>query len=165
MTSEVQYQTHSAARQNLYRLSSIRAVALLGQIVALIYFTLVSPIGLPAAIIALVLAIYASVTVATWQRSRMQVPITDNEFFIHLLIDILFFSLLLYFSGGASNPFISYYLIPISIAAITLSRRSSITCRAGGHDRLQPIVEILYCRSQPLPPATIRLLAITVCIF
>ena len=126
MTSEVQYQTHSAARQNLYRLSSIRAVALLGQIVALIYFTLVSPIGLPAAIIALVLAIYASVTVATWQRSRMQVPITDNEFFIHLLIDILFFSLLLYFSGGASNPFISYYLIPISIAAITLSRRSSI---------------------------------------
>ena len=40
--------------------------------------------------------------------------------------DILFFSLLLYFSGGASNPFISYYLIPISIAAITLSRRYSI---------------------------------------
>jgi two-component system sensor histidine kinase RegB len=56
----------------------------------------------------------------------MQVPIADHEFFIHLLADILFFSVLLYFSGGASNPFVSYYLIPISIAAITVSRRYSI---------------------------------------
>jgi two-component system, sensor histidine kinase RegB len=126
MTKETYQQINSAARQNLYRLSSIRAVALLGQIAALIYFTLISPIGLPATAISAIVAIYASVTAATWQRSRMQVPITDNEFFVHLLADILFFSLLLYFSGGASNPFISYYLIPISIAAITLSKRYSI---------------------------------------
>jgi two-component system sensor histidine kinase RegB len=126
MSKDAYQQTNSAIRQNLVRLSSIRAVALLGQIVALLYFTLITPIGLPATAIALVLAIYASVTAATWQRSRMPVPIADNEFFIHLLADILFFSLLLYFSGGASNPFISYYLIPISIAAITLSRRYSI---------------------------------------
>lgn len=126
MIKETSQQPNAVARQNLRRLSSIRVVALLGQVAALLYFTLVSPIGLPASAIALVLAIYASVTVATWQRSRMRVPITDNEFFIHLLVDILFFSLLLYLSGGASNPFISYYLIPISIAAITLSRRLSI---------------------------------------
>lgn len=119
-------QTYSAARENLRRLSLIRGVALLGQILALVYFTALNPIGLPANAIAIVLAIYASVTAATWQRSRMPVPITDNEFFIHLLADILFFSVLLYFSGGASNPFISYYLIPISVAAITLSRHYSI---------------------------------------
>lgn len=119
-------QTGSAARQNLFRLSLIRGVALIGQVLALIYFTAINPIGLPANVIALVLAIYASVTVATWQRSRMPVPIADNEIFIHLLADILFFSMLLYFSGGASNPFISYYLIPISIAAITVSKRYSI---------------------------------------
>ena len=126
MTKDAYQQTSSAVRQNLIRLSSIRAVALLGQVAALIYFTQISPIGLPATAITLILAVYASVTAATWQRSRMQVPITDNEFFVHLLTDILFFSLLLYFSGGASNPFISYYLIPISIAAITLSRHYSI---------------------------------------
>ena len=126
MIKETTQQPNAVARQNLRRLSSIRVVALLGQVAALLYFTLVSPIGLPASAITAILAVYASVTVATWQRSRMQVPITDSEFFIHLLVDILFFSLLLYFSGGASNPFISYYLIPISIAAITLSRRYSI---------------------------------------
>ena len=126
MIQDNSQQTYSAARQNLFRLSLIRGVALIGQVLALIYFTAINPIGLPANAIALVLAIYASVTVATWQRSRMQVPIADNEFFIHLLADILFFSVLLYFSGGASNPFISYYLIPISIAAITVSRQYSI---------------------------------------
>lgn len=126
MITDNSQQTYSAARQNLFRLSLIRGVALIGQVLALIYFTAINPIGLPANAIALVLTIYASVTVATWQRSRMQVPIADHEFFIHLLADILFFSVLLYFSGGASNPFVSYYLIPISIAAITVSRRYSI---------------------------------------
>ena len=116
------YQTHTTARQNLYRLSLIRGVVLLGQVIALVYFTFFNPIGLPVLPIGIVLAIYASVTAAILHRSRLNVPIADREFFIHLLVDIIFFSMLLYFSGGASNPFISYYLIPISIAAITLPR-------------------------------------------
>ena len=126
MTEHGIYQTHLTARQNLNRLSIIRGVALLGQLLALVFFTSINPIGLPTGAIALVLAIYASVTVAGWLRSRLSIPITQREFFIHLLADIFFFSMLMYFSGGASNPFISYYLIPISIAAITLPRHYSI---------------------------------------
>ena len=126
MTEHGIYQTHLTARQNLNRLSIIRGVALLGQLLALVFFTSINPIGLPTEAIALVLAIYASVTVAGWLRSRLSIPITQREFFIHLLADIFFFSMLMYFSGGASNPFISYYLIPISIAAITLPRHYSI---------------------------------------
>ncbi len=117
------YQTHRTAMQNLRRLSLIRAVALLGQATALLYFSLIKPLGLPVLAIGTVLGIYSAVTAATWVRSRKPVPIVANEFFIHLLVDIVFFSALLYLSGGASNPFISYYLVPISIAAITLPRR------------------------------------------
>ena len=112
---------NSATRENLYVLSLIRGVALVGQILALLYFTWVQPIGLPVAEIAFVLSVYASLTAAIWVRSRRAVPIGNAEFFIHLLADIAFFSILLFFSGGASNPFVSYMLIPISIAAITLS--------------------------------------------
>jgi two-component system sensor histidine kinase RegB len=130
MTEDGIYQTHIAARQNLRRLSVIRGVALLGQLFALAFFTAINPIGLPANAIAVVLAIYASVTIAGWLRSRSTIPITEREFFIHLLADIFFFSALMYFSGGASNPFISYYLIPISIAAITLPRHYSIVTAA-----------------------------------
>ena len=77
-------------------------------------------VGIPTSTIALVLAIYASITIATANRGRVNIPITNREFFVHLLVDIFFFSTLLYLSCGASNPFISYYLISISIAAIVL---------------------------------------------
>ena len=117
-----QHPLESAIHHNLYRLGLIRAVVIFGQCLALIYFTAVKPLGLASAEIAWVLAIYASISVATANRGRLKIPITNKEFFIHLLVDIIFFSILLYFSGGASNPFISYYLIPISIAAITLPR-------------------------------------------
>jgi len=117
---------NAATRENLYVLSLIRGVALLGQVLALTYFTWAQPIGLPVTAIAFVLSVYASLTAAIWVRSRRAVPIGDTEFFIHLLADIAFFSILLFFSGGASNPFVSYLLIPISIAAITLSRGYSI---------------------------------------
>jgi two-component system sensor histidine kinase RegB len=126
MNNDPSYQTYLTAQTNLQRLSFIRGVALLGQWLALAFFSVVKPIGLPVMAIAIILAIYTAITVATWLRSRTSVPIVDREFFSHLLIDILFFSMVLYFSGGASNPFISYYLIPISIAAITLSGTLSI---------------------------------------
>jgi two-component system sensor histidine kinase RegB len=121
---------NAATRENLYVLSLIRSVALFGQVLALIYFTWVQPIGLPVAEIAFVLSVYASLTAAIWVRSRRTVPFGDNDFFVHLLADIAFFSILLFFSGGASNPFVSYMLIPISIAAITLSRVYSIALAA-----------------------------------
>jgi len=117
---------NAAVRENLYALSLIRGVTLLGQVMALLYFTWVQPIGLPVAEISFVLSVYASLTAAIWLRSRRAVPIGDSEFFIHLLADIAFFSILLFFSGGAGNPFVSYLLIPISTATITLSRGYSI---------------------------------------
>lgn len=120
MENDSTYRADSASRHNLFRLGLIRAVVLIGQGLALAYFSLIDPIDIPVSSIALVLAIYASVTIATANRSRINIPITGKEFFVHLLVDIFFFSILLYFSGGASNPFISYYLISISIAAITL---------------------------------------------
>jgi|TARA_B110000037_G_scaffold222178_1_gene295983 two-component system sensor histidine kinase RegB len=126
MTIDDTYQTSATARQNLRRLSFIRGLALLGQFVALIFFSFINPIGLPIVPISAVLFVYAVLTVSTWLRSRLQFPIVDQEFFAHLIIDIAFFSLLLYLSGGASNPFISYFLIPVSIAATTLPRALSI---------------------------------------
>ncbi len=40
---------------------------------------------------------------------------------VQIAADILFLSLLLYFSGGATNAFVSLLLIPIAIAAVTLT--------------------------------------------
>ena len=110
----------TAMRLNLQRLSIIRNIALGGQILALLFFSQISDIGLPDITLGSLLASYALVIGATWWRSFRQPSITQLEFFNHLLVDIAFFTALVYFSGGAANPFISYYLVPISIAAATL---------------------------------------------
>jgi two-component system sensor histidine kinase RegB len=56
----------------------------------------------------------------TLARLKKPWPVTDTEFFGQLQLDIASIALLLYFSGGASNPFISYLLVPICIGAATL---------------------------------------------
>jgi two-component system sensor histidine kinase RegB len=110
---------------NLQRLSVIRGVALGGQLLALWYFTRLQPLGLPTAQLALLLGGYAAVWLQGWWRAAGAKAIGEREFFAYLMLDTLFFTLLFYFSGGASNPFISYYLIPITIAATTLPMRLS----------------------------------------
>ncbi len=110
----------SAARQNLRRLANIRYIALGGQILALYYFTQIYPLGLPIGIIGALVIAFAIVNVLTQWRSHWSKTISEKEFGAHLLVDISALTVLLYFSGGATNPFISYYLVPISIAAISL---------------------------------------------
>lgn len=46
----------------------------------------------------------------------------EPEFFSQLLVDCLVLSGLLYMSGGATNPFVSYFLVPIALSAATLPR-------------------------------------------
>ena len=114
---------NSAARHNLRQLSVIRNIALGGQLLALLFFSQIRDIGLPVLVLGAILALYALVIATTWWRTFRFPAITELEFFCHLLVDIAFFTALLFFSGGASNPFVSYYLVPISIAATTLPLR------------------------------------------
>jgi two-component system sensor histidine kinase RegB len=78
-------------------------------------------IELPFTEILIALLILASVNLLTFSRLRQQLPVTDVEFFIQLLIDLACLTAVLYFSGGANNPFVSYFLVPICIAAATLN--------------------------------------------
>lgn len=42
---------------------------------------------------------------------------TELEITLHLLLDMLVFSWLLYWTGGSVNPFVSAYLVPVAVAA------------------------------------------------
>ncbi len=115
--------TVSAARQNLRRLVAIRYVALAGQVAALLFFTLAYPLELPVVTLALLIAVFAGITLATHWRIHHLGPVSATEFCGHLLLDMLSLSALLYFSGGATNPFVSYFLVPIIIGGVILPRR------------------------------------------
>ena len=62
----------------------------------------------------------------TYWRIQRELEITAAEFFTQLIIDIIALSLIFYGSGGASNPFISYFLVPICVAAASLPGRFAL---------------------------------------
>ena len=59
----------------------------------------------------------------TWWRLAMNFPVGNLELFLQLSVDVLELTVLLYYSGGSTNPFVSLYLLPLVIAAATLPRR------------------------------------------
>lgn len=72
----------------------------------------------------------------------------DGEVALHLAVDVAALTAVLYFTGGPMNPFVSLYLVPISLAATSLPKPyawlTTAMCGAG--------YAFLWWRSLPLPP-------------
>ncbi len=62
----------------------------------------------------------ALLNLLTWLRLRSSRPVSNAELFAQLCADVLALSVLLYYGGGSTNPFISLFLLPLVIAAATL---------------------------------------------
>ena len=108
---------------NLRRICFIRALVLIMLTIALIIAKWQLQISLAYTQISLILAMTGILTLASLWRIRRPWPVAESELFAHLMIDLLMLSCLLYFAGGATNPFVSYYLIPLIIAATSLPQR------------------------------------------
>ncbi|PWK30358.1 ATP-binding protein [Pseudomonas sp. OV226] len=119
-------QITSATRQNLWRLTFIRTLVLAAQAgsVGLAYWLDLLP--LPWVQLAMTLACSTLLCVFTAVRLRTSWPVTELEYALQLACDLFIHSALLYFSGGSTNPFVSYYLVPLTIAAVTLPWRYSV---------------------------------------
>ncbi|MFT4613256.1 MAG: two-component system sensor histidine kinase RegB, partial [Bacteroidia bacterium] len=65
----------------------------------------------------------ALLTLASLWRTTQAWPVADSEFLAQLVIDIVGWTALMYFTGGANNPFISYYIVPLVISATVLPWR------------------------------------------
>jgi two-component system, sensor histidine kinase RegB len=113
----------SAPARNLQRLCLIRCIAWSGETIATAYAWYGLELALPYLAIAGALVTSLLLAIGSLLRLRYPWPVTDLEFFLHLLADVLVLSALIYLSGGATNPFVSYFLVPLTIAAATLPRR------------------------------------------
>ncbi len=110
----------SPSRQNLWRLVLIRLLVLLAQSVSVLAAYLSGWFPLPWTPLLAALSVSALVSILTLLRLRFSWPVTSLEYALQLLFDMVVHSVLLYFSGGPTNPFVSYYLVPLTIAAATL---------------------------------------------
>lgn len=65
----------------------------------------------------------AVITVLSLFRLRSNNPVSNPELFAQLCVDVFALTVLLYYGGGSTNPFISLYVLPLVIAAATLPSR------------------------------------------
>ena len=110
----------SASRQNLWRLTWIRLLVLAAQAGTLGFTYLSGVVSLAWLQLVVLLALSLGMCVLTGLRLRGKWPVTELEFAAHLAMDLFIHSGLLYYVGGSTNPFVAYYLVPLTIAAATL---------------------------------------------
>ncbi len=121
--AENETRAYSPSKDNLRNLLLIRGIALLGQTAVLAYVLLVSRTTESLLGVTLSLCFLAAITAGSLWRTTRPWPVADKEFLAQLLVDIAGWTALMYFTGGANNPFISYYIVPVVIAAAVLPWR------------------------------------------
>jgi two-component system sensor histidine kinase RegB len=118
----VMLKTRSISPQlrNLRRVVLLRAIEVGVQLAVIATAVYALGIALPANTLFELTAGLALANLLTWWRLYQPWPVTDVELAGHLFVDIGVLTALLYFSGGSTNPFITLYLLPLSIAAAIL---------------------------------------------
>jgi two-component system sensor histidine kinase RegB len=113
--------------RNLKRLLQVRSTLILCQAALVLSSLLLPALRLQLWAMSGIIAVYALVHLASIAMFRGQQEISERAYFGQLLLDVAFLTLLLYFSGGYTNPFISLYLLPLFIASSTLPGRYAWT--------------------------------------
>lgn len=112
-------------RQNLRRLCLIRHIVIVLLLAVALWLWVYGSMSLPWQPLLLVLVSMLAINIAVAWRLRSERQVSEKEFFVNLMVDVVFLTLILYFTGGSTNPLVSYYLIPLIISAAVL--RSAYT--------------------------------------
>lgn len=121
----------SITRQGLQRLLLLRSFVTVTSTVGMLIFASFSDLVIPyISIYLLIAAVFVSVIISYW-RLQQSWAISEAELFGHILVDAVFLIILLLFTGGVSNPLISYLLVLLAVTA-TLLPRAYVYGFAGG---------------------------------
>ncbi|OFZ89749.1 MAG: hypothetical protein A3F74_04840 [Betaproteobacteria bacterium RIFCSPLOWO2_12_FULL_62_58] len=107
-------------RYNLRLLVLFRNIVIAAQIVTIAVVISAFRISLPLLPVSLWIGLLVLFNLATWLRLKSPRAVTKSELFGQMLGDIAIFTGLLYFTGGATNPFVGMYLLPLAISAAML---------------------------------------------
>ena len=114
-------------RKNLRLLIMLRWLAVGGQIAAIAIVHTWFGITLPLFEMGCVILFLVGLNLVSLIRSRGQRAITNSELFVELLFDVGALTAQLYLSGGATNPFISLFLLQVILGAVLLQQLASWT--------------------------------------
>ena len=108
------------ARENLRWLFVLRNLIILGEAMAIFISIYGLEIPLQEAPLWGIVTVVCVFNWWTWLRLSSPEPIEEMELFLQLSVDVLAITVLLYFTGGATNPIAWFFLLPLIIAATIL---------------------------------------------
>lgn len=115
--------TTQTGHSHLRRLFLLRNWAILAQLATLVLVhRLLSPDFAWTPMLGAI-GFLALANVLTWWRLSNLTPAGNLELFLQLSLDVFVLTVLLYYSGGSTNPFVSLYLLPLVLAVASLPRR------------------------------------------
>ncbi|MGA0545699.1 ATP-binding protein [Brevundimonas sp. VNH65] len=117
----------TADRHNLRLLILLRWFAVGGQLATICVVGFAMDVRLPLIPMFGVLWFLVALNGLAWLRLRGASAITGRELFLGLLGDVLALTAQLYMSGGATNPFISLFLLQAMLGAVLLDLRRAAT--------------------------------------
>lgn len=118
------------ARALITTIAWLRPCAATGQVLAIAVAAGWLRIALPLAPLAAGIAALILATPVAFLRLRDARPVGEVEAFGHVAFDILLLGWALYFTGGASNPFITLLLVPVALSAAALSGKATTVVTA-----------------------------------
>ena len=121
--SALQTEALQTGHSHLRQLVLLRVIAIATQCIALAVVYRFLEMKLQWLPMLVTVGALAALNLLAWLRLRNSSPISNAELFLQLCADVLALSVLLYFGGGSTNPFVSLFLLPLVIAAATLPHR------------------------------------------
>jgi len=104
-------------------LNRVRFVAIIGQIVLIFFAIHYLDIHLPVQWLVCILGVEVIVQIYSTQKVKHSDHVSSIELFSHILADSMVLSALIYFTGGANNPFIYLLLLSIALGTLMLTPR------------------------------------------
>jgi two-component system sensor histidine kinase RegB len=125
----------------------LRIVAIASQLLGVAFVEYVLDTALPLRELGITIGALALWNVLNYRPVHANRRVLDAEVALHLAVDVAALTSVLYFTGGSTNPFVSLYLVPISLAATSLPAAYAwlvgALCGVG--------YSFLWWRSVPLP--------------
>jgi two-component system sensor histidine kinase RegB len=118
---------YAAGHKNMLQLIELRWIAVIGQVTTIAGAILVFSVRLPLVQMLEVLACLIAFNIASHLRWHEHRPVTNNELFLALLVDVASLTMQLYLAGGTTNPFAFLYLLQVILSAVLLEAWSTWT--------------------------------------
>jgi two-component system sensor histidine kinase RegB len=111
-----------AGRRNLQRLFLLRNITILAIVTGTLLATRVYGLDLPQRQLVMIICLLVGLNVLTLLRLRTAQAVKDAELFVQMLLDVSGITAVFYYTRGASNHYVWFFLLPLIIAATILPR-------------------------------------------